>query len=177
MSTIGKTVSEIVGKVDYPVTLALVDNQYTGLNDIVPEWADIKLLDLTHPEGRRTYERTITFLLSYVTYKKGVTIKIEHSYGDALYGEIESGEFNLVQGKGEIEELVKQNIEIEKKMLTKHEAIYYLQKESKEDDLRIIQYLSRDLIPLYRIKDYICYFAGPLLPSTGFLKLFDIAHG
>jgi len=176
LSTIGKTVSEIVGRVDYPVTLALVDNQYTGLNDVVPEWADIKLLDLTHPEGRRTYERTITFLLSYVAYKKGATIKIEHSYGDALYGEIESGELNLVQAKREIEELVNQNIEIEKKMLTKHEAIYYLQKENKEDDLKIIQYLSRDFIPLYRIEDYICYFAGPLLPGTGYLKLFDIVR-
>jgi len=174
LSISNKSILNKFKNIDYPYTLAKVDNQYAGLNDFVPDWANIELLDLHHPEGRRTYERTLTFLLSYIAKKHNAIIKIEHSYGDALYGEVESGSINLIQIKGEMQDLIKKKVVIEKRLLRKLEAVYLLKERKMYDDLQIVEYLSREFITIYSIGDYICYFAGPLLPHAGFVKFFDL---
>ncbi|MEO0293974.1 MAG: nucleoside kinase [candidate division WOR-3 bacterium] len=159
-------------RIGYPVTLAKVDNQYTFLGDPLPEESLIEFLDIRTSEGMRTYERTLVFLLDYVAKKRGVTIKIEHSYGNAIFGRFLKGRLNLNLAKKEIEKLIKERKNIEKLMLPKLEAIQYLR--NREDDVNILLHLAASYIPVYKINDFPAYFAGPLLPNTGFISVFDI---
>jgi uridine kinase len=173
-----KKVLDIVGNVDYPYTCAIVNNQRMGFLDEVEEPTDVELLSANKGEGRRTYERTLAFLISYCIKKtnQNYKIQIKHSYGDALYGEIDgTNDLSIITKIREcLKEIVKKNMDIKKHELTKEEAIRRLEREKRFDDIRLLQYLSKDTITLYFIDGYYVYFAGPLLPKTGMLKVFDI---
>ncbi len=174
-----RKILDIIGKVDYPYTCAIVNNQIMGFLDEVEESTKITLLTVKEREGRRTYERTLAFLASFCIRKisKKYKVHIKHSYGDALYGEIENGE-NIKEIIKELKNCMKTVVNDDKKIdkhnLTKEEAIRKLEKEGRFDDIRLLKYLSKDTIPLYFIDGYYVYFAGPLLPRTGMLKIFDI---
>lgn len=156
----------------FPVTLAKVDNQYTSLQNSILEGSSVEFLDLDDAEGMRTYERTLVFLLDYVCKGKGVTIKIENSYGNAIFGRFLKGSLNLKTIKKEVNSLIKKNKNIERVMLPKLEAIHYL--SGREDDINILKNLATSYIPVYKIDGFSAYFAGPLLPNTGFLSTFDL---
>jgi uridine kinase len=156
----------------FPVTLAKVDNQYTSLQNSIPAGSLLEFLDLGDAEGMRTYERTLVFLLDYLSKKREVTIKIEHSYGNAIFGRFLKGNLNLKSVKKEMENLVKENKSIERSMLPKLEAMHYL--SGREDDINILKNLAASYIPVYKIDGFSAYFAGPLLPNTGFISTFDL---
>ncbi len=167
-----KRILDIYPNLKYPVTLAKIDNQYASLLEKVPSDRKVEILDVKNTEARRTYERTLVFLLDYIAKNKGVTIRIEHSYSDALFGRFLHGKLDLNTAKKEIEELIKANKKIERLLLPKLEAIHFLR--DREDDLNILKNLSKSYIPVYKIDNFSAYFAGPLLPGTGFLSIFDL---
>jgi len=173
-----KKIIEIVSNADYPYTTAIVDNQYYGLSDLVDEKSSIKLLDLSNTEGRRTYERTITFLLSYAAKKifPDNTLRIEHSYGNTLYGEIESvpPSSAVEKIKEFVNALIIEGRKIEKEEMSKEDAIGLMKDEKRFGDVKLLRYFSRDKISIYKIDNYFAYFAGPLLPSANWIKVYHI---
>ncbi len=173
-----RKILNIAGNIDYPYTCAIVNNQRMGFLDKAEETTNIKLLSVDKGEGRRTYERTLAFLVSYCINKinRNYKVQIKHSYGDALYGEVDDiNDLSMVTKiKKCLKELVKKNIEIKKLELTKEEAMNRLENEERFDDIKLLRYLSKDTITLYFLDGYYVYFAGPLLPRTGMLKIFDI---
>ncbi len=87
-----KRLIDIVGKVEYPITCAVIKNQLAGfLDEVETDINTIEFLDVRSGEGRRTYERTLAFLSAYVAHNLNPNwhLSIKHSYGDTLYGEIE----------------------------------------------------------------------------------------
>jgi uridine kinase len=156
----------------FPVTLAKVDNQYTSLQNSLPPESSVEFLDLGDAEGMRTYERTLVFLLDYISKRREVTVKIEHSYGNAIFGRFLKGNLNLRLVKKEMQDLIKKNQNIERAMLPKLEALHYL--SGREDDINILKNLAASYIPVYKIDGFSAYFAGPLLPNTGFISTFDL---
>jgi len=173
-----KKIIDLTGNVDYPYTCAIVNNQRMGFLDEVEEPKSIDLLSVERGEGRRTYERTLTFLVAIAVKKinQNLKITIKHSLGDALYGEIiDLNEKGIVTRiKENVLNLIRENKEISKIELTKETAIQRLERESRIDDINVLKYLSKDTIPLYHLDNSFVYFAGPLLPRTGMAKVFDI---
>jgi uridine kinase len=156
----------------FPITLAKENNQYTSLGDSVPLDSPVEFLSLKDAEGRRTYERTLVFLLDYLSKRKDVTIKIEHSYGNAIFGRFLKGKLDLNLIKKEMKDLIKEKKDIEKLMLPKLEAILYL--SGRKDDVSILKNLAVSYIPVYNIDGFSAYFAGPLLPNTSFISTFEL---
>jgi uridine kinase len=173
-----KRVIELFENVDYPYTCAIVNNQRMGFLDEVEEPKSAELLSVEWGEGRRTYERTLTFLALIAVKKINQNFKIiiKHSLGDALYGEIigsfEEGAVSKI--KENILSLINENKNISKIELTKETAIQRLERENRFDDINVLKYLSKDTITLYHLNGSFVYFAGPLLPRTGMAKVFDI---
>jgi len=173
-----KKVWEIVGHVGYPYTACIIDNQLVGFNAEFPESTNIKLLTVSEGEGRRTYERSLAFLTDYILTRAGYpnALKMEHSLGEALYGEVKglspSQAVSLI--KEGLYELYKKAIPIETVDLTKQEAIHYLKEAKRYDQLRLVEYLTKNIFTFYKVEDYMAYMAGPLVPNTSFIKVFDV---
>jgi len=173
-----KKIIEIVSNADYPATTAIVDNQYYGLSDIVEQDSNIKLLNLKTPEGKRTYERTISFLLAYASRElfPDNILKIEHSYGNTLYGEIQGipPSSAVEKIKEFVDSLILEGKNIEREEISKEDAINLMKNEGRFGDVKVLKYFSRDKISIYKIDNYSAYFAGPLLPSSNWIKVYHI---
>ncbi len=174
-----KRLIDIVGKIEYPITCAVIKNQLTGfLDEVETDIGTIEFLDVRSGEGRRTYERTLAFLSAYAASKLNPSwhLSIKHSYGDALYGEIEGEDPSLYVNDllRVMKKAVEGDFEINKLELPKEDVIEKLRKEGREDDIKLLKFLSRYHIPIYTLNGFFAYFAGPLLPRTGLLKVFDI---
>ncbi len=173
-----KKVWDLVGSVTYPYTACIIDNQLIGFSAYFPESNNIKLLTVCEGEGRRTYERTLAFLCDYILTKAGYknSLVMEHSLGEALYGEVRGVDKSIALEllREGLSYLSSKNIPIEVVDLTKQEAIKYLKEEKGYDQLRLIQYMAKNIFTFYKIGDYMAYMAGPLVPTTGFIKVFDI---
>ncbi|MEO0247387.1 MAG: nucleoside kinase [candidate division WOR-3 bacterium] len=173
-----KRVWDMVGRVGYPYTVSIIDNQLIGFNSEFPESSNIKLLTVSEGEGRRTYERTLAFLSDCIFTKAGYknSLVMEHSLGEALYGEVrglDNRKAVEILNTG-LYELSKKDIPIEIVELTKQEAIRYLKEEKRHDQLRLIQFMAKNIFAFYKLEDYMAYMAGPLVPTTGFIKVFDV---
>lgn len=173
----GKTVMEILENVDYPFTCALVNNQRIGFNEEIEEESNIELLSVESGEGRRTYERSIVFITKAAlrAIDPSLLLIVKNSLEDALYCEIEGkngGALNRL--KEEVKKIIDENNEIKKFNLPKETAIRKLEKEHRIEDTVGIKYLLEDTIPLYELKGLYNYFAGPLLPNTGLVKVYSI---
>jgi len=173
-----KKLIDIIKNIDYPNTSAIVNNERVGFLDEVDENSKYELIKLDDMEGMRTYERTLTFLVSYVFNKLfNLKIEIKYSFGDAIYAEV-IGKNNvseiIYKVKDEVDNLIKSDISIKKLILRKEEASDLLLKVNSNYEPKLIKYLSKDTLNLYSINNYYSYFLGPLLPKTGMIKVFDI---
>lgn len=169
---------DLINDIDYPFTSAIINNRRVGLLDEVEENSTFKLLDITDMEGMRTYERTLTFLVSYLFYSLfGYKIQIKYSYGEGIYGEVidnKNIKILIPKIKNELIELIEKDIFLKKYDLRKEDAIKLLSSSKGNFEPKLFKYLSKEILTIYSINDYYSYFLGPLLPRTGMIKVFDI---
>jgi uridine kinase len=169
---------DLISDINYPFTSAIINNRRVGFLDEVEENSTFKLIDISDMEGMRTYERTLTFLVSYLFYYLyGYKIQIKYSYGDGIYGEVienKNVKEIIPKIKNELMKLIESDIFLKKYDLRKEDAIKLLSNSKGNFEPKLFKYLSKDILTIYSINDYYTYFLGPLLPRTGMLKVFDI---
>jgi uridine kinase len=107
----------------------------------------------------------------------GSKVTIEHSLGKGLYCEIHGSTVNnkIVQTiKNRMKEIIDANYPIVKKYMDKKEALDLFMKEGLKEKACLFKYSDRDEIPVYYCDDVVDFFYSPCVPSTGYLKLFDL---
>jgi len=127
-----------------------VNNERIGFLDEVDENSKYELIKIDDMEGMRTYERTLTFLISYIFNEfYNLKIEIKHSFGDAIYAEVQ-GKNNIEEIipkiKEEMNNLIKKDITIKKLTLRKEEASNLLFKANSNYEPKLIKYLSKTLL-------------------------------
>lgn len=162
----------------YDILGAIVNNNLRELAFSLETDSYVKFIDTTYPYGNRFYSRSLAFLLIIAAKEilKDCKVTVEHSLSKGLYCEIHGCEpLNqkiLKNIEDKMKELVKENIPFVKKKYSKDEAKKIFEKD--HDKIRLIKYRERDYINLYSCKGYYDYFYGYLVPSTGYLKKFEL---
>jgi uridine kinase len=160
--------------------IALVDGEVEELNKRIHYDVKISPITVKNPLGVRTYMRSITFLLIKAVEDvfPGARVMIEHSLNKGLYGEIHysrkinSDDIKTIKRK--MEELVEENEKFEKIKVKKEEALRIFRDYKMDDKLRLLKYIDLPYINLYKCGYLYDYFYGSMVPSTGYLKVFDI---
>lgn len=179
---VGSTISEILGtgkEIGAPLC-SIVDGDVSELTRMIHY--DIKLSPVTVESslGERTYMRSVTFLLIKAVDDvfPGARVTIEHALDKGLYGEIHytrdinSEDIELI--KIRMKEIVEKDIPIEKIKIKKEEAIRIFQSYGMSDKLRLLKYLEIPYINLYKCGHLYDYFYGTMVPSMGYISLFDV---
>ncbi|MBO4761483.1 MAG: nucleoside kinase, partial [Bacteroidales bacterium] len=85
-----KTVTDPKTGVEYKVLAALVDNKLKALDFTVFHPHEIEFIGYNHPDGRRTYIRSLAFMLQNAVRKlyPGKILVVDHSLPSGLYCEI-----------------------------------------------------------------------------------------
>lgn len=163
----------------YKIVAAKVDNLMVDLSTSVDRDCEIQFVDMSTEEGMMVYRRSLTFVL--IKAAKDILpdskVTIEHSLGKGLYCEIHGSTVNnkIVHDiKCRMREIIDADYPIIKKYLDKESAVNLFSKEGLEEKVSLFKYSDKEKIPVYFCEDVVDFFYSPCVPSTGYLKLFDL---
>ena len=164
----------------YQVVSAKVNNRSEGLNFRVYNNKDIEFLDVRDPSGMRTYVRTLCFILY-----KAVTelfpegkLYVEHPVSKGYFCNLRIGrpiELEDVQAlKKRMQEIIAEDIPFHRIECHATEAARVFSERGMNDKVRLLETSGALYTYYYTLGDTVDYYYGNLLPSTGFIKLFDL---
>ena len=162
------------------ITLGIINNKLRELSYVVKENCNIKFLDTTDLDGHRVYIRVLNFIFIMACNEifNDARVTVEHSLSGGLYCEVHIGrelnEEDIKNIKYKMKEIIKNNYKIEKISTTKEEAISIFKEHKMLEQAELLRYKEYNDVKIYKCKNYIDHFYGYMLPSTGYIKTFDL---
>ena len=164
----------------YPVTLGLVNNNLRELSYLLKEDSYIEWIDITDPDGRRTYMRSLTFLFIRALEEilPSAATKIQHSLSNGFFCEVNYDKKIDIQDVHKIENRMREFIDSNEKIIrfdvSKEEAIEIYKKQNREGKADLLKYKKASSVHLYRSGWLEDYFYGYMVPSTAILHTFSL---
>ena len=162
------------------ITIASIDNKLHELTTVIDEDCNIKFLDTTNSDGHRVYSRSLTlvFIMACEELFENSRVTIEHSVSNGLYCEVKTDkvltELDRDKIKEKMQEIIDKDYDIEKIIVTKNEAVEFFEKHNMHTKAELLKYKEYDDIKIYKCNNHVDHFYGHMLPSTGYLKIFDV---
>lgn len=159
---------------------AYVNNRLKELNYRVYTPISIRFIDITHFEGHRVYQRTVTFILQAAMAQlyPDNQFHIRHSLGSGVYCEAAGKELFSSEECREIEAaaraIVAENITIQRRKEQTVDIVEKFKKAGYPDKAKLLSSRPRLYNNIYYMGQSIGYFFGPLAPSSGYADRFDI---
>lgn len=185
-----KTVADEKTGVEYPVLAALVDHKLKELDYRLSMSHEVEFIGYNHPDGRRTYLRSLCFVLQNAVRElfPDKVLIIDHSLPSGLYCNIcdvelrEDGrrvpvrlsDADLAAIKKRMHEIVDADMPFVKKKMEASAAEALFEKNNQPDKAELQKSLGKFICSVYFLDGQVDTFHGPLLPSTGYLKVFDL---
>ncbi|MDR2938415.1 MAG: nucleoside kinase [Prevotellaceae bacterium] len=140
----------------------------------------VKFIDISHPDGMRTYQRSLSFLLQRAVKETfpALELSIEHSVSNGFYCELVGSTEHNPAMVGEIAArmrlLVQENIPFTKTKIPSNEAISIFVNQGYVEKARLIHTRGRLYTSVYYLGSHADHFYGPLVPNTSYLLNFGL---
>jgi len=164
-----------------PIVGAVVNGKLTELSYPVMMDVEVHPITMEGSDGMRFYRRSLTFLLesAFSDMFPDAILTVDHSvtsggYFCQVYRRSPLSESELEQLEKRMRELVNDNIKFERLKISLQEGIEYFNKKGYTDKVRLLTHRKKDYLTLYRLGDQMDYHHGYMVPSTGYLKWFDL---
>lgn len=161
--------------------VAKVNNRLRELSYYVNFDCQINFLDLSEYEAVRVYETSLRYLTIMALEKlyPGIDVKFFQSVSSSLSvhlkdykGEIDIDFINKLEK--EMRRIIKDNIPIVRKTISKKEAFDEYAKRDYISKIDVLKYRPEDDVNLYECGEYLNYMFGYMVPSTGYLSNFKL---
>jgi len=177
----GEFIGAIAESFAAPVVAAVVNRQLRELTYPIEYESTLKPVDMSEPDGARIYRRSLTFLLEMAfsdLFPKG-KLTIDHSVSFGGYycqvsGRQALSESDIETLRAHMQELVDADLPFERKEVPLAEAIEYFRKLGYEDKIHLLSHRHKDYLTLYSLGERMDYHHGYMVPSTGYLRWFDL---
>lgn len=162
------------------IVLASVNQKLRELNKKISQPCSISFLTATDRDGKRTYRRSVTLLMQKAVenlWQGKVQVTVFYSLGEGYYCELEgqSADKNtLSKIREEMLRLVGENLPIEKNSVKTVDAEKKFHDLGMTDKERLLHYRRSSRVNLYSLDGMEDYYYGYMVPSTGYLKVFDL---
>lgn len=164
----------------YGPVSAKVNNKVESLDFRVYYNKDIEFLDITSSSGMRTYVRSLFFILVKAVeelYPQG-SISLEHpiskGYFCKLHIDRTIGLDDVQRIKQEMQEIIAADIPYTRTESHTEEVVRLFEKRGMMDKARLLDTYGQLYSYYYQLGDTVdCYYSS-LVPSTGYIRLFDI---
>ncbi len=159
----------------------LVNNKVEDLHYPVYAPKHIEFIDITNNSGYRVFTRSLCMVL----YKAlndlypGKRLCIQHSISNGHYCQIKHEESFLTpevigQLKHRMAEIIDADMPFKRRERLTTDVIEMFRKQGLKDKVRILESVNQLYTIYYKLDNIIDSFYGPLVPSTGMLKVFDL---
>ena len=164
----------------YGPVSAKVNNKVESLDFRVYYNKDIEFLDITSSSGMRTYVRSLFFILVKAVeelYPQG-SISLEHpiskGYFCKLHIDRTIGLDDVQRIKQKMQEIIAADIPYTRTESHTEEVVRLFEKRGMIDKARLLDTYGQLYSYYYQLGDTVdCYYSS-LVPSTGYIRLFDI---
>jgi len=167
--------------VDAPLVAAILNGDLRELTFPIEMDARLQPITLGDSDGSRIYRRSLTFLLemAFSDLFLKATLTIDHSLSFGGYfcqvsgrGPLSQTELDLL--KSHMQELIDADLPFERQEVPLQEAIEYFRSRGYEDKVHLLAYRKKDYLTLYRLGERMDYHHGYMVPSTGYLRWYDL---
>ncbi len=165
---------------EYPIVAALVNNELTNLSFKVEVDSRIDVVPVNTDQGARVYRRSLCFLLAIAAEElfPDRTLIIGHSLGHSYYYHFDGiatvSEEEIEQIKSRMIEYCNLDRPIQRSVISYDQALEYFQRKKLDASELLLRYRNENKIPVYELGEFTDLSYGPLVPSTGVLKTFDL---
>jgi len=164
-----------------PIVGAVVNGKLSELSNQITMDAQVHPITMEDADGMRFYRRSLTFLLesAFHDLHLDAILTVDHSVTSGGYfcqvyrrSPLTAQELSVLEKR--MRELVKDNIIFERLKVSLQEGIEIFNKKGYKDKVRLLTYRKKDYLTLYKLGDQLDYHHGYMVPSTGYLKWFDL---
>lgn len=179
----GAKVGEFLSSLEFDsqVVGAIVNGDLRELTYRIQMEARVQPVVMSSPDGARIYRRSLTFLLemAFAELFPDRILYVDHSVASGGYycqvtGPTPFSESELESLKSHMKKLVDADWPFERMEVPLKDAIEYFHSRGYEDKVRLLSYRKKNYLTLYRLGEHMDYHHGYMVPSTGYLKWFDL---
>lgn len=162
------------------IVLVVHNNKLKELDRVLDAAGSLDFITTADVNGRKAYRRSMLMLLekaAFELYGTQVRIRVMHTLGNGQYCETEGAAVTdamLEQLREEMARLADADITIHKNTIHTDAAIAKFHEYGMIDKERLFHYRRSSHVNLYDMQGYKDYFYGYMVPSTGYLKYFDL---
>ena len=164
-----------------PIVGAIINGELRELTFPIALDSVVRPITMGDADGMRIYRRSLTFLLETAfedLFPDGI-LYVDHSVASGGYYCQVSGRPPLTPIElNQIEEymavLVKENLPFTRQEVPLPEAIAYFEQHGAHDKVRLLAHRQKNYLTLYQLKEYRDYHHGYMVPSTGYLRWFNL---
>jgi uridine kinase len=160
---------------------AIVNGELRELTYQVDMDCRVTPITMESADGARIYRRSLTFLLeaAFEDLFPDADLTVDHSVTSGGFfcevtGRNPLSQNELNQIKDLMRILVQTNLHFERQRVPLDEAIAYFREQGNQDKVRLLSYRQKGFLVLYRLENHRDYHHGYMVPSTGYLKWFDL---
>lgn len=168
-------------KLGFPILGALVNNKVRDMSYRVHKPCYICFFDITSTYGSDMYKRSLYFMLYKVVSDllPDVKLRILHSISGGKYCALDGYDGEITEElaarlKEAMLDLVKRDIPFIRREYPTAQALAEYAKHGMDEKSRLFQYRKRLFTTIYALDDKINYYYGFLVPSTGYITVFNV---
>lgn len=167
------------------IVLVLYNNRLRELAKTAKKDGNVEIITTADKTGRKAYRRSVTLLMQKAVHnlwgEEKVTVHVMYSIGQGYYCElVKDGSVTEITEemagalKQEMKRLVEADIAIEKESMNTDDAVALFRELGMKDKEKLFRYRRSSRVNIYKIDHYKDYFYGFMVPSTGYLKYYDV---
>ncbi|MCI8522065.1 MAG: nucleoside kinase [Lachnospiraceae bacterium] len=165
------------------IALVTVNGKIRELMKRVDRDCELEFITCADQIGHKTYVRTAIMLMlkaikDVAGMEAATNVKVEFAIGAGYYCAFRNGltmdEKTIQKVKDRMGELVDMDLLVTKKAYPADEAVALFKENGMMDKVSLFRYRRSSNINVYCMGDYYDYFYGYMMPSTGYIKIFDL---
>ena len=180
---------DLIDNQDKKFICAKVDGKIKSLDFIIDKDGDydIEFLTIKSAKACRIYEASLRYIAAMAVKSLDESLDIRYSYyiSRSIYGQFVSKKkgpiFNYIfikKIKERMKEIIEKDIPFKRIKCSKDEALKLYRQDNKLDKIQVLKYRKENFAHIYEAKynsfTYSDYLYEELVPSSGYIKLFDI---
>ena len=138
---------------------------------------EVRLLRYGNAPGKEAYIRTaqfVIFLAMRQLWPDAVT-RMNCTIGASVYMQVTgAADFSAAKLRAQVAKIVSEDIPLLRRRTSIADAIAHFEADGQTDKARLLKWRAFDYFDEYVYGDFADYYYGEMMPSTGYLKVWDI---
>ena len=182
---VGSTLSECYEAfgltLPYEPVIAQVNHKVEGMRRRLYHNADVEFFDITHPSGRRTYIRTLFFVLAkavHDVFQGEASVVIDIPVSNGYYCNLKLGrrvtEDDVKRLRSRMQQIVDAAMPIHRHEAPTEEVKEMFARLGANSKVKLLETVGKLYTTYYDLDGYVDYFYGAMLTNTRQITLFDL---